>query len=268
MYKDYWALNEMPFENVPNPKVYFPSPKHEEALSRLMYGIQQNKGALMVTGEIGCGKTLLSRTLLKKLTPEQFEVILIPGPSSQGIELLQEILSHMTKEPIAKTGWELRQAFKQRLMANLQNRKNTIIILDEAQVINDQATFEELRLLLNFQMDHRFLLTLILLGQPELKEKVSLIEPLNQRIEIRYHLKPLNPDETARYIAFRLKAAGFKDPVEELFTPDALSLIYQHARGIPRNINNLCDLSLLTAFIAQTRTVDPKIVEHVMEDRG
>jgi type II secretory pathway predicted ATPase ExeA len=221
----------------------------------------------MVTGEIGCGKTLLSRALFKKLTPEQFEVVLIPGPSSQGIELLQEILSHMTKEPIAKTGWELRQAFKQRLMANLQSGKHTIIILDEAQVINDQATFEELRLLLNFQVDDRFLLTLILFGQPELKEKVSLIKPLDQRIEIRYHLKPLNYDEMVRYIDFRLKAAGFKGSVEELFLPDALSLIYQHARGIPRNINNLCDLSLLTAFIAQTRVVDPKIVEHVMEDR-
>ncbi len=266
MYKEYWALKEMPFENAPNPKFYFSSPQHEEGLSRLLYGIRQHKGALMVTGEIGCGKTLLSRSLVGRLKSERVEIVLIPSPSSQGIELLQEILSYMTKEPIAKSGWELRQTFERRLIENLNGGKDTVVILDEAQVINDQATFEELRLLLNFQLADRFLLTLVLLGQPELKEKVSLIDQLDQRIEIRHHLKPFNYNETAGYIVFRLKTAGLND-AEKLFLPEALRLIHQHSRGVPRNINNLCDLSLLTAFIARTRIIDPTIIEHVLEDR-
>lgn len=267
MYKEYWGLEEMPFENVPNPKFYFPSPNHEEALSRLLYGIGQNKGALMVTGEIGCGKTLLSRTLVRRLSPTRYDAVLVQAPSSHGIELLQEILSHMTKEPVAKTGWELRQAFRQRLMDKITSGKDTVIILDEAQVINDRETFEELRLLLNFQLEDRFLLSLALLGQPELREKVSLIEQLDQRIEVRYHLRPLDYDETVSYIAFRLKTAGFKGPIEELFLPDAFSLIHQQSRGIPRSINNLCDLCLLTAFIAKGRAIDAGIVERVVADQ-
>ena len=267
MYKDHWGLTEMPFENVPNPRFYYPSRKHEEALSRLLYGIRQNKGALMVTGEIGSGKTLLSRTLIQRLSQDRFDVVLVQGPSSRGIELLQEILSHMTKEPIAKTGWELRQAFRQRLTDKLASGKETVIVLDEAQVINDRETFEELRLLLNFQMDDRFLLTLVLLGQPELRHKVSLIDQLNQRIEVRYHLRAFEQDETIGYVDFRLKIAGLKDTPEGLFQSNALLAIHKHSHGIPRNINKLCDLSLLTAFIAKSRIVDAKTVERVVLDQ-
>ena len=273
MYKEYWALEEMPFENAPNPRFYFPSLKHEEAFSRLLYGITQKKGAMMVTGEIGCGKTLLSHTLIQKVPVDRFDTVLVESPPSQRVELLQEILSHMTngsiatKGPTAKNGWLLRQALKQRLMDRASHGHHTIIILDEAQVINDREAFEEIRLFLNFQLENRFLLTLILVGQPELRNKISLIEQLNQRIEVRYHLKPLDYEEMVNYVASRLKTAGFNHPVTELFQPDALLLIHKHSEGIPRNINNLCDLSLLTAFIEKLRIIDAKIVERVVLDQ-
>ena len=273
MYKEYWALEEMPFETAPNPRFYFPSLKHEEAFSRLLYGIKQTKGAMMVTGEIGCGKTLLSRTLIQKVPVDRFDIVLVESPPSQRIELLQEILSHMSngtlapQGPPAKNGWVLRQALKQRLMDRASNGRHTIIILDEAQVINDREAFEEIRLFLNFQLESRFLFTLILVGQPELRQKITLIEALNQRIEVRYHLRPLDYEEMVSYIDFRLKTAGFNHPITELFPPDALLLIHKHSEGIPRNINNLCDLSLLTAFIGKHRIIDLKIVERVVLDQ-
>jgi len=273
MYKEYWALEEMPFETAPNPRFYFPSLKHEEAFSRLLYGIKQNKGAMMVTGEIGCGKTLLSRTLIQKVPVDRFYIVLVESPPSQRVELLQEILSQMTNGPIAakgptaKKGWLLRQALKQRLMDRASNGHHTVIILDEAQVINDREAFEEIRLFLNFQLENRFLFTLILVGQPELRHKITLIEQLNQRIEVRYHLRPLDYEEMVNYIDFRLKTAGFNHPVAELFPPDALLLIHKHSEGIPRKVNNLCDLSLLTAFISKYRIIDAKIVERVVLDQ-
>ena len=273
MYKEYWALEEMPFETAPNPRFYFPSLKHEEAFSRLLYGIKQTKGAMMVTGEIGCGKTLLARTLIKKVPVDRFDIVLVESPPSQRIELLREILYYMMKGPIltkgstAKTGWMLRQALKQQLMDRASNGHRTIIILDEAQVINDREAFEEIRLFLNFQLEDRFLFTLILVGQPELRQKISLIEQLNQRIEVRYHLRPFGYDEMVSYVASRLKTAGLKNHATELFLPDALLMIHKHSGGIPRNVNNLCDLSLLTAFIAKCRVIDAKIVERVVLDQ-
>jgi general secretion pathway protein A len=273
MYKEYWALSEMPFENVPNPKFYFPSRRHEEAFSRLLYGIKYNKAAMMVTGEIGCGKTLLSRSLIQKVPKDQFNVVLVESPPSQKVEILQEILSQMTngstlsKAPTAKSGWTLRRTLKQRLMDKATKGFHTIIILDEAQVINDREVFEEIRMFLNFQLKDRFLFTLILVGQPELRQKISLIEQLNQRIEVRYHLRPFDYEEMVSYIGSRLKTAGFDKPLEELFPQGSLRLIHKHSGGVPRIVNNLCDLSLLTAFIAKNRMVDLKIVGRVVLDQ-
>ena len=136
------------------------------------------------------------------------------------------------------------------------------MIVDEAQLL-EKPTFEEIRLLLNFQLNNRFLLTIILLGQPELREKVSSIEQLNQRIAIRYHLRPFNHEETSRYILFRQEKAGKK---ENAFNKEAIDKIYEYSGGVPRKINNLCDLSLLIGFSSNEKIVGPEIIENIITD--
>ena len=134
----------------------------------------------------------------------------------------------------------------------------------EKQVIKEKEIFEELRLLLNFQLNDRFLLTLIMIGQPELKEQVESIQQLEQRIAIKYHLKPLNFEQTTEYIFFRLKTAGM---TRNIFSKEAIDLIYKETKGVPRKINNLCDLSLLVGCTLQLKVIDSKTINKVIEDR-
>jgi len=140
-----------------------------------------------------------------------------------------------------------------------------VLIIDEAQVIEEDSTFEELRLLLNFQLNDRFLLTLILIGQPELKAKVDCIPQLSQRISIKYHLTPLNYKETVQFIFFRLKTAGLE---KSIFSEEALKSIYEHSAGVPRSIVNLCDLCLLVGFSYKAPLVNSKLVAKVIQDSG
>jgi type II secretory pathway predicted ATPase ExeA len=148
------------------------------------------------------------------------------------------------------------------MIENMKIGKETILIVDEAQLLNE-SIFEEIRLLLNFQLNNRFLLTILLLGQPELRYKVKNIEQLDQRIAIKYHLKPFDLEETLEYINFRLQKAGKN---ENIFSQAAVEKVYEHTKGVPRKINNLCDLALLIGFSSQKRIVDPEIVENIISD--
>lgn len=161
------------------------------------------------------------------------------------MDFLKEILFQLGIEKTADTKPDLLHILNDALLQNLAKKKKTIIIVDDAQAIEDVVTFEELRLLLNFQLNNQFLLTLILIGQPELKEKVAKIPQLDSRISIRYHLKPLDIKETAQYILFRLKVAGMQ---KNIFTKEAIEKIHEYTGGVPRKINNTCDLSFLMNF--------------------
>ncbi|HEX9285010.1 MAG TPA: ATP-binding protein, partial [Nitrospirales bacterium] len=164
-YEEYWGLKQAPFDNVPDPRFYFPSSKHEEGLHRLMYGVEGRKGALMLTGEIGCGKTLLSRTLIQQLSHERYDLALVANPSFEVIDFIKEILYQLGINGEG-TKLDMVHALNERLLENLKKERDTVLVVDEAQAIHDAQIFEELRLLLNFQLNDRFLLTLILLGQP------------------------------------------------------------------------------------------------------
>lgn len=256
-YEDFWGLKRAPFDNVPDPRFYFPSSRHEEGLHRLLYGVEARKGAVMLTGEIGCGKTLLSRTLFQRLAHDRFDLALIANPSFEVADFIKEILYQLG---INQSGGKLDMvhAVNDRLLENLNKGKDTVLVVDEAQAINDPGIFEELRLLLNFQLNDRFLLTLILLGQPELRTKVEAIKQLAQRIVIRYHLMPFNADEVGDYIDFRMQAAGASRTV---FTPEAVMAVYEASGGIPRKINTIADLALLIGFMERCRMVSPEIVK-------
>jgi general secretion pathway protein A len=220
------------------------------------------KGAALITGEVGSGKTTLSRVLIQQLPDKEFDIGLITNPSLQPIDFLKEALYEIGLETESDSKTEILSIFNQKLFDNMNDNKNTILIIDEAQAV-PLDTFEEIRMLLNFQLNDRFLLTVLLVGQPELADIIRKLRQLDQRIAIRYHINPMNAEETKEYIAFRLERAGRKTPI---FTPDALESIFHFSEGIPRKINNICDLSLLMGFTMKAREIDKNIIEKVVED--
>lgn len=263
-YEAYWGLTELPFENVPDPKFYFPTAMHEEALHRLLYGVQTRKGALLITGEVGCGKTLLSRELSLHLSGQQYDVALIANPSFSTEDFLTEILYQLGIEP-TNSKVKLLHLLNERLLENYKRGKQTVVVIDEAQTIQEDQIFEELRLLLNFQLNDRFLLTLVLMGQPELNDRVMGLKQFAQRISIKYHLGYFSSQQTTEYIRFRLKAVKC---AREVFTEEALDILFKQSGGIPRNINTLCDLCLLIGFMDRAANVDAKIVDRAAAERG
>ncbi|MBN1405173.1 MAG: AAA family ATPase [Candidatus Omnitrophica bacterium] len=264
MYLDYWGLNEKPFENTPDPRFVFYSPAHEEAYARLSYVISQHKGAAMLTGEYGAGKTLLGRVLVKELlTEKNSDVALIVNPMLSKIDLLREILFQLKADTIPKTKLQILHLLNNILYENHGKKKNTIIIVDEAQVINRKEVFEELRLLLNFQLNDKFLLTLILIGQPELQKKIDAIPQLKQRLALTYHLRGLDNTKVSEYIKHRLKVAGKS---EDVFLAGSVEKISEYANGIPRKINNVCEFALLQAMFDKKTNIDEELTTKVLED--
>jgi general secretion pathway protein A len=260
MYLEYWGLKKYPFENVPDPEFMYYSSEHEEALVRLLYVMKRNKGAALLTGEIGCGKTTLSRVVIEKLPEKDFDIALITNPSLEPIDFLKEVLYQFGLNSETASKAELIEALNSKLLANMKDNKTSLLIIDEAQLIKHE-TFEEVRLLLNFQLNDRFLITIVLIGQPELRDMIQEYKQLDQRIAIRYHLTSLDFDETKKYIAFRLNKAGRS---ENIFGDQALRDIYQYSEGIPRKINNICDIALLVGFSMKAKEIDSDIVHKVI----
>ncbi|MBF0571588.1 MAG: AAA family ATPase [Candidatus Omnitrophica bacterium] len=264
MYIEYWNLKEKPFELTPDPRYVYYSKQIEEALMRLIYTVQDMKGAMLLTGMYGCGKTVLSRVFLNELVGTKFQVALITNPRLTANELLVEIIYQLGGGLLKdEAKGQLLRVFNEMLYANLNRGKETVLVIDEAQSIEDLETFEELRLLLNYQQNDRFLLTLILVGQTELRKRLKELPQLNQRLLIEYHLNPLDEQETQNYLEHRLKIAGAQKP---LFDTNAKKLIYRYSGGIPRVINGVCDISLLEGFVNQKEIVDENIIKKVVKD--
>lgn len=263
MYLDYWGLKKYPFENVPDPEFMYYSQEHKEALVRLLYAVNRRKGAALLTGEIGSGKTLLSRVFIQQLPEKDFEIGLITNPSLEPLDFLKEILYQIGLNFKTNSKTELINSLNTRLLENTKKNRTTLLIVDEAQLVHTDS-FEEIRLLLNFQLNDQFLMTFILIGQPELKDIIRQYKQLDQRIAIRYHLNPLNIEETTKYISYRLAKAGLPD--NGIFTPESIEEIYHYSEGIPRKINNVCDLSLLITFSMKGKAVDFDTVRKVIKD--
>jgi general secretion pathway protein A len=263
MYEAYWELSEPPFDNSPNPKFFYLSPEHEEALVRLVYTVRHRKGCGMLTGEYGCGKTTLSRALIQRLEAERYEIGLLTNPSWNVMDLLREVLYQLGVETQETRKPELLHRLNDLFFRNYQAGRDSVVIIDEAQLINDDAVFEELRLLMNLQTDERFLVTLVLIGSPELAAKVRRLKHLDQRITLRYHLKTLDRTHTASYIAHRLRMAGQPN---QLFTEEAIKLVFDFTRGTPREINNLCDVALLVGYSKRVKEIGEKIIAEVIKD--
>lgn len=262
MYLSYWKLNEKPFENTPDPKFLYYSPQHEEGLARLIYVVREGKGAGLLTGTYGCGKTLLGNALSQELEKDIYRVAFLTNPRLDDVEMLRMIIHFLGGMNIPQRKSELLISLEDILKSNLRDGKKTVVVIDEAHAIEENSIFEEIRLLLNFQMENRFLLTLLLLGQPELKNKIDSLKQLTQRIAMRYHLEALNQEETSGYIKHRLKIAGNE---KELFEEEALKLIYERSGGIPRRINQICDIGLLTGMTRKLEKISANIMKEAVE---
>ena len=271
MYEEYWGLNEMPFENTPDPRFLYYSPQHEEGLARLLYVVERHKGAGMLTGVFGCGKTVLGQALFNALNKNIYQIAFINNPHLKSVELLRAIARQLGAENLPEKITEMStdhflEVIANILVNNAKDGKETLVIIDEAHVIDEMGVFEELRLLLNFQVENKFLLALLLMGQPELKERIRKNKQLAQRIAMGYHLEPLSQEEIGDYIAHRLKVAG--QGGRFIFSEQAIKPIYENSGGIPRRINQICDMSLVTGFAKKADKVDEEIVQEAVNSLG
>lgn len=260
MYESYWGLREKPFSNTPDPRYLYLSPAHEEAMTRLLYAVTETRGGVLLTGDYGCGKTLLTRVLLAELDPSRFEVALITHPNLSPDEILRELMYQFGAPWSAGGKSALLRSFASFLLACDARGRGVVVVVDEAQLVTSRLSLEELRLLLNLQKDDRFLLTLVLSGQPELRGVVDSVPQFKQRLTLRCHIGPLDEKESAQYILHRLRMAGARRPV---FSRDALAAVHTASTGVPRVINSLCDFALLVGFGRRAKCVDDEIVWQV-----
>lgn len=249
MYQDYFGFSEMPFHVTPNPRFLFLSPTHEEALQHLRYGIEDKKGFIVLTGEVGCGKTTLCRKLLEELEAnEKCDTALLLNPRISETQLLKGIMKELGEESKARSKSDLLDKMNDVLLERIHQGREIVLIIDEAQNLSFEV-MEMLRMLSNLETYDQKLLQIILMGQPELslKLKEDRLRQLRQRVLVHYDLQPLKAAEVQLYILHRLSLAGSNGQPQ--FTRRAIKKIAKGSLGIPRMINNLCDKALLASFI-------------------
>ncbi|WP_163936859.1 ExeA family protein [Paraferrimonas sp. SM1919] len=266
MFQNFFGLTDNPFSIAPNPNYLYLSERHQDALAHLSYGLGERGGFVLLTGEVGTGKTTMSRYLLKRL-PENTDVALITNPSLSARELLQSICDELKVDyqPEASIK-QLTDAISAFMLENNDKGRHTVVIIDEAQHLSAEL-LEQLRLLTNLETDTRKLLQVILIGQPELQHLLARQElrQLAQRITARYHLLPLNVDELKKYVEHRLTIAG-SDIAQEVFSEGAIKVLHQACGGIPRLANLICERAMLAAYSDDTLVVTKQMVQQAQQE--
>lgn len=268
MYYDFYQLEGNPFNITADPEFFYLSKNHTEAISNLTYGIEQRKGIIMITGEVGTGKTTLCRKLLQH-KDKKTKAALILNPNFSELELLQMILQDLGIKVKHQNKLNLIHALNKFLIKISNKGYNVVIIIDEAQNLGVEQ-LEQIRLLSNLETDKYKLLQIVLMGQPELEEKLKKPElrQLRQRIAVRYHIQPLEKIDIKNYVYHRLMQVVRKDSSLHhiIFTEKALEAIHHFTSGSPRSINILCDRVLLAGYVAETYLIDePMIVDCAKE---
>jgi len=267
MYKAFYGLKRNPFEITPDPSFLFPTGRHNEALAALYYGVRRHKGFVVLTGEVGTGKTLLLRCLLQALkkSKDVAYAYVFNGRLSP-VEFLQYIVSDLGLPGTSKNKGELLLQIAQYVVARSQKKLTTVLVVDEAHHLSTEI-LEEIRLLTNLETEDEKLLQILLVGQPELDDKLDSVNlrQLKQRIALRSHLLPLDSNETKGYILRRLQLAGCTYP-SALFPPETIAAVFQHSKGLPRLINTVCENALIAGYSRQMRSVSPDIVDDIARD--
>src|ERR687895_1851486 len=266
MYERYFQLRERPFALSPDPEYLYPSKVHQEALSYLRYGIEGHAGFVVITGEIGSGKTTMLQSLLVRLD-RNTTVARLVNTMLDARELLEAIVLDFGIDPTGMSKPVLLHRLGQFLVQQRQANRLTLLVIDEAQNLSLPG-LEEIRMLSNLETEKSKLIQIILIGQPELRDKLSStqLEQLRQRITVSYHLQPLDAEETANYVNHRLRRAAAGTPV--VFPRPVTDLIHARSRGVPRIINVISDATLLFAYGVDRRDIDASIVRETPEELG
>lgn len=268
MYEKFYHLKRSPFAITPDPSFLFPTRRHNEALAALYYGVRWHKGFVVLTGQVGTGKTLLLRCLLQLLKQSKdVAYAYLFSSRLSPFEFLQYIVSDFGLSTAGKNKGELLLDLCNFVVDRGLKNLTTVLIVDEAHHLSVEA-LEEVRLLTNLETADKKLLQIVLAGQPELDDKLdsAKLTQLNQRIAIRSHLEPLRVDETQAYIERRMHLVGANSHAEVIFPSRTVSSIYRYSQGIPRLINTICENALLSAYAKQMQTVTPEIIDEIAED--
>ncbi len=265
MYTQYFGLKEKPFEITSDPRFLYLSESHKEALAHLVYAVQEKKGFVVITGEVGTGKTTLVQTLLGRMNGSTRTAFLFNPKLDTNSEFLHSICEDLEIKVEKGTKGDYLLHLNNFLMDCYTKQINVVLIVDEAQTLSPQL-LEEVRLLTNLETPESKLLQVVLVGQPELDATLDLpqFRPLKQRISVRYRLQPLNAREMKEYIRRRLRVAGARTTY--LFTPKALKRIYKYSKGIPRLINIVCDNALINGYASEKKVIGDDIISEVISD--
>ncbi|MDD3294443.1 MAG: AAA family ATPase, partial [Geobacteraceae bacterium] len=265
MYCNYFGFREKPFTITPNPQFIFLSKNHKEAFAHLLYGIDNHAGFIELTGEVGTGKTTVLRTLLNQLDGDNYRTALIFNPSLSALELLRNINHEYGISSEDELNSRLLDTLNRFLLRENAEGRTVVLVIDEAQNLEPQV-LEQIRLISNLETERDKLIQIVLVGQPELREKLRRTElrQLSQRIMVRYHLCPMDYDDTAEYIAHRIEVAAGHHL--DIFTPGALKEIYRFSGGLPRLINVVCDRALLVAYTKNARWITSSMASAAIAD--
>lgn len=266
MYKQFYGLKRNPFEISPDPRFYYATPLHNEALASLIYGVQKRKGFVVTTGEVGTGKSLLVRCLLQWLTRNQISFSNIFNTRLSALEFLQYFVSDLGLQ-VSDNKAELLIQLNQFLIGQYRRGSTTVLVVDEGQLL-EWEVLEEIRLLTNLETVQQKLLQIILVGQPELELKLDSprLRQLKQRITFRCRLRALSQPETQAYIIHRMEIAGASSRAAGLFPEATLCAIAQHARGVPRLINTICENALIEGYARQIHEITPEMIHQIAAD--
>jgi general secretion pathway protein A len=264
VYLEYFGLAEPPFDLTPNPRFLFFSAKHREALNHLLYGVRERKGFVQITGEVGAGKTTLCRAMLDQLD-DQFATALILNPVLDAEQLLKAIAMEFGLKVQGLDRLETMAAMNEFLLKQVERHRTAVLIIDEAQDLTN-TLLEQVRLLSNLETDDSKLVQIVLMGQPELRDRLNhpVLRQLRQRITVRYHLWPLTLSEVRQYVQHRLAVSGAKGT--PYFTLPALWRICRYSGGIPRLVNAVCDKCLLAAYVQQRDWIDYQTVGRAVRE--
>lgn len=259
MYEEFYGLTARPFTKTPDPKFLFLSRNHEEALARLQYAVEE-KELILLTGDIGCGKTTLTRALMDILDDNIYKIVTIINPVLTPGQFLRAIAKRLDINIPSVYKADLLDAIYEKVYSEFEAGMSVVIIIDEAQLIPSRDTFEEIRLLTNFQLDNTNLLSLILVGQTDLRKRLNhkAYMPLKQRIGLFFHLGPISEDEIKDYVMHRLKTSGREDMI---FTEEALRLLFLYSGGVPRLINSIATSALLDGFAKEVGVIDASLID-------